>query len=196
MKLLTLTALLACALVLPVHAAPGGTAKSIVLSTLEGRGTGMDGMQISFLVRNKDGSMKPRDHKHPFNANHRFKVEVISTSDGLLTVTNIDPSGRVHPLLTQAVTTGAATIVPARKDQFFEFDGPKGEERLRFEVTPTSYMPPVEEQPGGVNAQNSPNANASAKSIQLVTTSDGNSDFVARPTGTGLLAQEIIIKRK
>lgn len=216
MKLLTLSTLLACVLALPTHAAPGGSAKSIVLRTLQGENTGMDGMQISFLVRNLDGSVMPRDHKYPFLTSTRFKVKVTSTAEGNLTITNIDPIGRVLPLLTQPVAKGVETLIPERGDQFFEFEGPKGDERLKFEIVPASYNPPppplgdgrtgtnpnvnaiggtISPVPSG-NIPNSPYSNVTGKSIRLVTTSDGKSDFIIRPAGTGTLLQEIIVKHQ
>ena len=247
MKLRTMTALLACALALPVQAGPGGSAKSIVLRTLQGENTGMDGMQISFLLRNQDGSLMPRDHKYPFYTSQRFKVKVIGTADGSLAITNIDPAGQVTALLTQTVRKGVEAIVPARNDQFFEFEGPGGDERLKFELTPNSYTPPTAAQPavarpvsvqptvalpppvqpvatlpvsvqpaaainvavanpspyGGAvtthpasNSASSPYSNVSGKSIRLVTTSDGSSDYLVRPAGTGTLVQEITIKHQ
>ncbi len=216
MKRLILTALLA-SFALPLQAAQGGSAKSIVLRTLGGEPTGMDGMQISFMIRNQDGSVMPRDHKYPFNTGHRFKVKVASTADGNLTITNIDPLGKVTPLLTQAVTRGMETVIPARGDQFFEFEGPKGDERLKFELIPVSYNPPAlglpnplinvtpsnpTPPPGPINPAlispppSTPYSNVSGKSIRLVTSSDGSSDYLIRPAGTGTLVQEIVIKHQ
>jgi len=213
MKLSILAVLLACSLALPVQAAPGGTAKSIVLRTLGGENTSMDGMQISFLVRNQDGSLMPRDHKYPFNTGHMFKVKLVSTADGNLTVTNIDPLGKTMALLNQPLVKGTETVIPQRGDQFFEFEGPKGDERLRFELIPATYNAnPADTtlnpgntsattgtsnaQTGGGSGATTPYSNARGKSIRLVTFSDGKSDFIVRPSGTGTLVQEITVKHQ
>lgn len=94
------------------------------------------GLVVSLAVF--DSSGKPIEFR-PVNANfksgEKFKLRVLSTFDGQMSILAQSPTGKrgkLFPPEGQAVQVpkGQEILIPAQADLFFQFAGQKGEERL------------------------------------------------------------------
>lgn len=103
---------------------------------LENGRENFQGMVVSMAVFDTQG--KPigfRPINEPFKTGEKFKLRVLSTFESHFYVDAINPNGVRNKLFPSATNTlripaGAEVLVPADQNQFFQFHGTTGKERL------------------------------------------------------------------
>jgi hypothetical protein len=95
------------------------------------------GVHISIVGADRAGNITDlRSVQAGFKTGERFKVRAIATFGGYLTIDNINPKGerrQIYPAERDAailLQSGADTLLPLGKDQFFEFARATGKEQL------------------------------------------------------------------
>lgn len=92
--------------------------------------------QVSVGVADADGKLEFRPVNQGFKTGERFKLHVISTFAGFMSIENINPRGerkQIYPLVAAeviAIQAGKETLIPLGEDQYFEFARATGEEQL------------------------------------------------------------------
>lgn len=94
------------------------------------------GMIVSIAVFDAQG--KPigfRPITEPFKTGEKFKLRVLSTFEGHMYIDAINPNGNRSKLFPAAANTlripaGTEVLVPAAENQFFQFHGTTGKEKL------------------------------------------------------------------
>ena len=105
--------------------------------TAEGGKENYQGANVAILAAEPNGTtFLVRPVNEGFKTGERFKLRVISTFGGELSIENINPKGvRVQiypPQANQVVvlTSGKETLIPIGADDYFEFTGDPGREQL------------------------------------------------------------------
>lgn len=101
------------------------------------QGINYQGVHVALLGFDHSGkALGYRPVTDGFRSGERFKLRILPTFDGLLALDNINPQGRraqVYPpdrgTLVQ-VKAGVEILVPLDRDQYLEFAGSTGEEKL------------------------------------------------------------------
>jgi hypothetical protein len=95
------------------------------------------GANIAILAGAKGSSdLQARPINAGFRTGERFKLRIVSTFAGELTLENINPRGdrrQIYPAVANQVVTlvaGKETFVPLGADEYFEFTGDAGKEQL------------------------------------------------------------------
>lgn len=95
------------------------------------------GVHIAIVGADRDGKLTGfRAVNEGFRTGERFKLRVVATFDGMLTITNINPNDerkQIYPPASRSVVSlkaGEETFIPLGADEFFEFAGAKGTEQL------------------------------------------------------------------
>jgi hypothetical protein len=103
----------------------------------DGRKEHYEGVHIALVVVAADGKQFDfRPINAGFKTGERFKVRVVSTFAGELTLENINPRGErrhIYPAKTDyvvALQPGRETFLPLGKDEFFQFGKASGKEQL------------------------------------------------------------------
>jgi hypothetical protein len=159
----------------------GLSARDIVLSTLSGAKTGYDGISVTVLVMDANGNYSQRAPDQPFYDGDKFRIKITSTTDGMLSITNINPQGTSKPLFNQPVSRGVEVTIPADPSSVFSFVGVKGLETLSLLVTPNSTID---------------NGGPASKDIRLVTQNTAESGYLARPAGSGPISSTLTIRHQ
>jgi hypothetical protein len=99
------------------------------------------GVHIALVGADRRGRLAGfRAVNEGFRTGERFKLRVVATFDGLLTVANVNPRNeRIHiypPGRDRMVSikAGEEVFIPLGKDEFFQFAGSKGTEQLVLSV--------------------------------------------------------------
>lgn len=110
------------------------------LSTDGGR-ENYQGLHVALVAAAPDGSeFTFRPISGGFKTGERFKVRVVSTFAGELTIDNINPAGErkhIYPPRSDdvvAVQPGRETFIPLGKDEYFEFTRATGREQLVINI--------------------------------------------------------------
>lgn len=75
-----------------------------------------------------------------FRTGERFKLRVLPTFDGILVINNINPKGvdrQIYPAQADkavSIKSGVEIMVPLGRDEYFEFSGDSGDEKLVITV--------------------------------------------------------------
>ncbi len=95
------------------------------------------GAHVALILANADGkTFSVRPINDGFKTGERFKLRIVSTFGGELTIENINPHGerrQIYPAGTDQIVSlqpGKETVVPLGEDQFFEFARATGREQL------------------------------------------------------------------
>ena len=95
------------------------------------------GANIAILVAEPNGTtFKVRPVNQGFKTGERFKLRIVSTFGGELSIENINPRGvrsQIYPPQANQVVVlaiGKETFVPIGGDEYFEFTGEPGKEQL------------------------------------------------------------------
>lgn len=94
------------------------------------------GAHVALMLANPDRTYSVRPVSEGFKTGERFKLRILSTFGGELTIENINPKGerrQIYPAGTDQVVSlepGKETIIPLGEDQFFEFARATGREQL------------------------------------------------------------------
>ena len=153
------------------------SAKDMILSTLSGSQTGYEGVSITVIVLNPDGTTSQRAPTETFYTGERFRIKLVSTADGELSVSNTNTLGITRQLLTLPIVNKTEITLPGPTTAF-AFTGSKGTETLSLVVTPSD-----------AKQDNS----ATAKDILLITQSTADTAYQARPVGSGTLNTTLTI---
>lgn len=131
-----------------VHLVPSVEAKGITPpETVSGKpdaplkigskGENYQGVHIAIAVLDADNrTLKMRPVDQGYRSGEKFKLRVISTFEGDMKVENINPHGEKNqiypadPGMRIRIEAGKETLIPAGKDEFFEFTKATGEEQL------------------------------------------------------------------
>ncbi|TBO31277.1 hypothetical protein EYS42_08505 [Aquabacterium lacunae] len=115
--------------------------KDMVERTLSGAPTGQDAVKLSFVLVNKDGTLQMERAAHfPFYTGERFKAKLLSSRNGTLQLTNINPAGKATPFRVIAVQAGVPAYYPPEATNVLEFANLTGEETLRVTFTPDQVV--------------------------------------------------------
>jgi len=105
--------------------------------TVESGNANYQGVHVALIARAPDGQGYVfRPVSSGFRTGERFKLRVVSTFAGELTIENINPRGvrkQIYPGKADYVVGmhgGRETVIPLGKDEFFEFAGATGREQL------------------------------------------------------------------
>ena len=103
----------------------------------DGKKENYQGVYFAIAVADPSGrTLAARPINEGFRTGERFKLRVLSTFGGELTIENINPRGerkQVFPPRPDQVVTllpGSETLIPMDPNQFFEFTGSTGREQL------------------------------------------------------------------
>lgn len=94
------------------------------------------GAHVALMLANPDKTYSVRPVSDGFRTGERFKLRILSTFGGELTIENINPRGerrQIYPAGTDQVVSiepGKETVIPLGEDQFFEFTRATGREQL------------------------------------------------------------------
>jgi hypothetical protein len=95
------------------------------------------GVHIAIVGADRGGKLTGfRAVNEGFRTGERFKLRVVATFDGMLTIVNINPNDerkQIYPPASRSVVSlkaGEETFIPLGADEFFEFAGAKGTEQL------------------------------------------------------------------
>jgi hypothetical protein len=95
------------------------------------------GMHVAVVGADRSGKLTGfRAVNEGFRTGERFKLRVVATFDGMLTIVNINPNDerkQIYPPASSSVVSlkaGEETFIPLGADEFFEFAGAKGTEQL------------------------------------------------------------------
>lgn len=94
------------------------------------------GMHVSIAVLDTAGKrLEVRPFNRGFQTGERFKLRVVSSFAGTLTIENINPKWQrkqVYPASGEvlAVAAGDEVLLPVAEDAYFQFAGEQGEEQL------------------------------------------------------------------
>ena len=107
----------------------------------DGKKENFQGVHMALMMAEDGGkSFAFRPVNQGFRTGERFKMRVLSTFGGELTIDNINPRGekkQIYPPRPDQVVTlvpGAETLLPLDANQFFEFAGATGREQLVINV--------------------------------------------------------------
>lgn len=134
---------------LPVAQRPGNAPQVVVGNPTEplrvdGDQANYQGVHVA-LMMSEDGGKRFvfRPVNEGFRTGERFKLRMVSTFGGELTLDNVNPRGetkQIYPPGADQVVTllpGKETLVPLAPDQFFEFTGATGHEQLIIHLVDT-----------------------------------------------------------
>ena len=103
---------------------------------LDGGKENYQGAHVALMLANPDKTYSVRPVSEGFKTGERFKLRIVSTFGGELTIENINPNGerrQIYPAGNDQVVSlepGKETIIPLGEDQFFEFARATGREQL------------------------------------------------------------------
>lgn len=105
--------------------------------SLAGGKENYQGAHVALILSNPDGkTFSTRPINDGFKTGERFKLRIVSTFGGELTIENINPRGerrQIYPAGADQVVSlqpGKETVIPLGEDQFFEFARSTGREQL------------------------------------------------------------------
>lgn len=103
----------------------------------EGTQLGYYGVHFAVAVLSEDGRhLVLRPFNKGFRSGERFKLRVVSSFDGYVQAENINPKWERKPILPSVqgrrifLQAGHEMLIPGGKNEYFEFTGSIGEERL------------------------------------------------------------------
>jgi hypothetical protein len=108
---------------------------------VEGDQANYEGVHIALMMVEEGGqTFAFRPVNQGFRTGERFKLRVVSTFGGELTIENINPRGerrQIYPARTDQVVSlqkSTETLLPLGPDQFFQFTGATGRDQLVINV--------------------------------------------------------------
>lgn len=152
----------------------------MILSTLGGTQTGYEGISVTVIVLNPDGTTTQRAPTESFYSGEKFRIKLVSTADGELAVSNTNTLGITKQLLTLPVFNKAEITLPGPTTAF-AFTGSKGIETLSLVVTPSGAKQ---------------DSVATAKDMVLITQTTADTAYQARPAGSGTLNTTLTIRHQ
>jgi hypothetical protein len=150
-----------------------------------GNAPSSDAMAVSVLVEGVDGSMMPRSTQSLFRTGERFRIKVVASRAGKLSLYNTNPLGLTgrDPVWTGMVNVGQETISPRLR-----LDGNSGEDQLHV------LLEPADQPQGALVWLNSWLLNKSAsKDISLDVQSTPATSYVINRDGQGLVTTVRIV---
>ena len=94
------------------------------------------GAHVALMLANPDKTYSVRPVSEGFKTGERFKLRIVSTFGGELTIENINPNGERRPIYPAgadqvvSLEPGKETVIPLGEDQYFEFARATGREQL------------------------------------------------------------------
>ena len=94
------------------------------------------GAHVALMLANPDKTYSVRPVSEGFKTGERFKLRIVSTFGGELTIENINPNGerrQIYPAGADQVVSlepGKETVIPLGEDQYFEFARATAREQL------------------------------------------------------------------
>ncbi len=186
-----ISAVVLVAIVLTQGAFAASSVKDIVLDRVAtpaqstGNAPSSDAMAVSVLVEGVDGSMMPRSTQSLFRTGERFRIKVVASRAGKLSLYNTNPLGLTgrDPVWTGMVNVGQETISPRLR-----LDGNSGEDQLHV------LLEPADQPQGALVWLNSWLLNKSAsKDISLDVQSTPATSYVINRDGQGLVTTVRIV---
>ncbi len=186
-----ISAVVLVAIVLTQGAFAASSVKDIVLDRVAtpaqstGNAPSSDAMAVSVLVEGVDGSMMPRSTQSLFRTGERFRIKVVASRAGKLSLYNTNPLGLTgrDPVWTGMVNVGQETISPRLR-----LDGNSGEDQLHV------LLEPADQPQGALVWLNSWLLNkAASKDISLDVQSTPATSYVINRDGQGLVTTVRIV---
>lgn len=146
-----------------------------------------DAMVVSVLVESPDGSLRPRSTEALFRTGERFRIKVLASREGRISLYNTTPAGvfKPQPIWSGEVRPGAETITPR-----LVLDGSSGAgvEQIHVVLEPAGSAPAA--------AWFSQRFDKSAsKDVRIDQQSTADATYMLADTGAGLLATVRIQQR-
>lgn len=130
------TFFLAAMLALAVHAQ--AATKDIVLDRVNAPAAAPaastnDAMVVSVLVESLDGALRPRPVNAQFRTGERFRIKMLPSRDGMVSLYNTKPSGETaaQPVWRGKATRGLELVTPRLR-----LDGQRGTDKLHIVLEP------------------------------------------------------------
>lgn len=192
-------AILGLSLGLPLAAsaetAKGPTARDIVLDRLQisplpiatPPAAGNDAMAVSVLVEALDGSLTPRSTETLFSTGERFRVKVMASRPGRISLFNTNPRGEFNPnpIWQGQVAPGQETVSPR-----LVLDGNSGTDLLHVVLEPEQAAAPQ-----GVIAWLQGLLRGNSRDIKLDVQNTNSATYIVNPVGQGVTTTVRIVHR-
>ncbi|HYD57200.1 MAG TPA: hypothetical protein VEB41_09870 [Burkholderiales bacterium] len=107
---------------------------------VDGDQANYEGIHVAIMVDQGDGTVRFRPVSEGFRTGERFKLRLVSTFGGAMSIDNINPRGerrQIYPPradLVALVPKSKEVLLPFAPDQFFQFTGNTGREQLVLRV--------------------------------------------------------------
>lgn len=146
-----------------------------------------DAMVVSVLVESPDGSLRPRSTEALFRTGERFRIKVLASREGRVSLYNTTPAGvfKPQPIWSGEVRPGAETITPR-----LVLDGSSGAgvEQIHVVLEPAGSAPAAAWFARWFDK-------SAAKDVRIDQQSTADATYMLADTGTGLLATVRIQQR-
>lgn len=147
-----------------------------------------DAMVVSVLVESPDGTLRPRSTESLFRTGERFRIKVLASREGRISLYNTTPAGvfKPQPIWRGEVRAGQETITPR-----LVLDGSSGSgvEQVHVVLEPAGSAAPGQ---GWFSRWFDKGA---SKDVRVDQQSTADATYMLADTGTGLLATVRIQQR-